>query len=231
MPTSSAVPSPSAVPAYRDPSLDAATRTRDLLGRMTLDEKVGQMTLIERSDLRNPMDVATYNLGGVLSGGGSAPLDNTPAGWADMIDTFQAAAMSTRLGIPILYGTDSVHGDGNLHNSTIFPHNIGIGATRDTELARLIGRATAEETAATGANWTFSPCLCVARDIRWGRTYESFSEDPQTVADFTSVIEGYQGGTLGSARPASWPRPSTTSGMAARRTASTRAMPRSPMRS
>ena len=109
---------------------------------MTLEEKVGQMTLIERSELANPANVATWNLGGVLSGGGSAPVDNTPAGWADMVDAFQAAALSTRLGIPILYGTDSVHGDGNLLNSTIFPHNIGIGATRDTELARQIGRAT-----------------------------------------------------------------------------------------
>jgi beta-glucosidase len=196
-PQPSGLASPSQGPAYLNASLPRSARVSDLLGRMTLEEKVGQMTLIERSDLRNPMDVATYNLGGVLSGGGSAPLDNTPGGWANMVDTFEAAALSTRLRIPILYGTDSVHGDGNLLNSTIFPHNIGIGATRDTELARLIGRATAEETAATGANWTFSPCLCVARDIRWGRTYESFSEDPKTVADFSSVITGYQGETLG----------------------------------
>jgi beta-glucosidase len=198
----SPAPTPSPLPAYRDTSLTLAARVRDLLGRMSLAEKVGQMTLIERSDLRNPMDVATYNLGGVLSGGGSAPVDNTPDGWANMVDTFQAAATSTRLGIPILYGTDAVHGHGNLLDSTIFPHNIGIGATRDAQLAQLIGRATAEETAATGANWTFSPCLCVARDIRWGRTYESFSEDPQVVADLASVIGGYQGAILG-AGPAS----------------------------
>lgn len=189
-------PGSSAVPAYLDPSVVLSARVRDLLGRMTTDEKIGQMTLIERGDLA-PEDVATYHLGAVLSGGGSAPQDNTPAGWADMVDGFQSAALSTRLGIPILYGTDSVHGDGNLMNSTIFPHNIGIGATRDTQLATLIGRATAEETASTGANWTFSPCLCVSRNIRWGRTYESYSEDPTTVTDFTSVITGYQGTTLG----------------------------------
>jgi beta-glucosidase len=164
---------------------------------MTLDEKVGQMTLIERSDLNGPADVAAFHLGAVLSGGGSAPSDNTPAGWADMIDAMQEGALRTRLAIPILYGTDAVHGDGNLLNATIFPHNIGIGATRDVALAELIGRATAEEVAATGANWTFSPCLCVARDERWGRTYESFSEDPLLVADMTAVINGYQGTVLG----------------------------------
>ena len=193
----SAVPVASAVPAYLDPNVVLSARVSDLLGRMTLDEKIGQMTLIERGELSDPTNVARWNLGGVLSGGGSAPADNTPAGWADMIDAMQTAALSTRLGIPILYGTDSVHGDGNLHNSTIFPHNIGIGATRDPDLAKLIGRATAEETAATGANWTFSPCLCVSHDIRWGRTYESYSEDPRTVDMFTSVIQGYQRETLG----------------------------------
>jgi beta-glucosidase len=165
---------------------------------MTLAEKVGQMTLIERTNLPDPEQVALYGLGGVLSGGGSSPADNSPSGWADMVDAFQSAALSTRLGIPILYGNDSVHGDGNLHNATIFPHNIGIGATRDEALAGYIARATAEETAATGVNWNFSPCVCVARDVRWGRTYESFGEDPQLVSDMAAaVIPGYQGAILG----------------------------------
>jgi beta-glucosidase len=196
---SSAQPSPAAV--YLDPHASVPDRVRDLLGRMTLAEKVGQMTLIERINLPDPELVATYGLGGVLSGGGSSPADNTPAGWADMVDAFQSAALSTRLGIPILYGNDSVHGDGNLHDATIFPHNVGIGATRDPALAGEIARATAEETAATGANWTFSPCLCVARDIRWGRTYESFGEDPQLVSDMAAaVIPGYQNATLGVGR-------------------------------
>ena len=169
---------------------------------MTLDEKIGQMTQIERGWLRGPDDVATFLLGSVLSGGGSAPATNTPQGWADMVDGFQEAALSTRLGIPILYGTDAVHGHGNLLNATIFPHNIGIGAARDPALAQAIGRATAEEVAASGANWTFGPCVCVARDERWGRTYESYSEDPGLVASMTTVITGYQGESLGSA-PAS----------------------------
>jgi beta-glucosidase len=189
--------SPSAL-VYRDPNASVQARVRDLLGRMTLAEKVGQMTLIERSNLPDPTDVATFGLGAVLSGGGSSPADNTPQGWADMVDAFQSAALSTRLGIPILYGTDSVHGDGNLHDATIFPHNIGMGATNDPALAQEVARATAEETAATGANWTFSPCVCVARDIRWGRTYESFSEDPRLVSDMAAaVVTGYQNPTLG----------------------------------
>jgi beta-glucosidase len=203
-PTPSAAPSPTAQasapsrPGYLDPDQPLPARVADLLGRMTLDEKVGQMTLIERGELFDPHAVAAFGLGAVLSGGGSSPTPNTPQAWADMIDAFQQAALSTRLGIPILYGTDSVHGDGNLHDATIFPHNIGLGAAGDLQMVRDIGRATAEETAATGANWTFSPCVCVARDIRWGRTYESYSEDPGSVAGFASaIVPGYQGPSLG----------------------------------
>jgi beta-glucosidase len=197
----SARPSTSAAPVYLDPSASVPDRVRDLVGRMTLAEKVGQMTLIERTNLPDPEMVAIYGLGGVLSGGGSSPTDNTPSGWADMVDAYQSAALSTRLGIPILYGNDSVHGDGNLRDATIFPHNVGMGATRDPGLEGRVARATAEETAATGVNWNFSPCLCVARDIRWGRTYESFGEDPQLVSDMAAaVIPGYQNATLGVGR-------------------------------
>src|SRR5699024_9923139 len=122
-------------------------RVADLLARMTLAEKVGQMTQAERNAATNdPTLVATLGLGSVLSGGGSVPADNTPAGWADMVDAFQRQALSTRLGIPILYGVDSVHGHGNLRGATIFPHNIGLGAADDPALVEQVEHLTAAET-------------------------------------------------------------------------------------
>ena len=133
-------------------------------------------------------------LGSILSGGGSTPAQNTPEAWADMIDRFQRAAPRTRLGIPLIYGIDAVHGNGNALGATVFPHNIGLGATRDPKLVRKIAEITAEETRASGPQWTFSPCICAARDDRWGRTYESFSEDPDLVIRMESAIDGYQGG-------------------------------------
>lgn len=196
------VPAPddSPVPAnapYRDPALPVEDRVDDLLARMTLAEKVGQMTQAERGAV-TAQDIADDRIGSVLSGGGSVPALNTPAGWADMYDEMQEAALSTRLGIPILYGTDAVHGHNNLVGATIFPHNIGLGATRDPDLAQQIARATAVEVAATGVDWTFAPCLCVVRDDRWGRTYESFGEDPALVTSMATVVTGYQGEKLGS---------------------------------
>lgn len=180
--------------SYRDASLPVAARVADLLGRMTLAEKVGQMTQAERGDVAaDPSLVTTWALGSVLSGGGSVPADNTPAGWADMVDTFQRAALSTRLGIPILYGVDSVHGHGNLNGATVFPHNIGLGATRDPDLVEKTGAITAEETRASGPQWAFAPCICVARDDRWGRTYESFGETPALVESMETIIDGLQG--------------------------------------
>ena len=162
------------------------------MARLSLAEKIGQMTQAERGAVKDPADVARYFLGSLLSGGGSAPADNTPAGWADMIDGFQKQALSTRLKIPLLYGADAVHGHNNVPGATLYPHNIGLGATRDPALVQAIGRATAEEVAATGVNWTFSPCLCVARDLRWGRTYESFGERPELAVMLSSEITGYQ---------------------------------------
>ncbi|HEX5201014.1 MAG TPA: glycoside hydrolase family 3 N-terminal domain-containing protein, partial [Actinoplanes sp.] len=124
-----------APPAYKNSKLPIHDRVADLLSRMTVAEKVGQMTQAERGDVTgNPADITTYALGSVLSGGGSVPTDNTPTGWADMVDTFQRAALDTRLHIPLLYGVDSVHGHGNLDGATVFPHNIGLGATRDPRL-------------------------------------------------------------------------------------------------
>jgi beta-glucosidase len=182
-------------PPYQDPTLPVKRRVDDLLSRMTLQEKVGQMTQTERYQVYDDATpITTYGLGSILSGGGSTPAQNTPAAWADMVDRFQRAALATRLHIPLLYGIDSVHGDGNLLGATVFPHNIGLGATRDPALVREIEHVTAEETRATGPQWTFAPCICAARDDRWGRTYESFSEDPNLVTQMETAIDGFQGG-------------------------------------
>ncbi|MDH3754948.1 MAG: glycoside hydrolase family 3 C-terminal domain-containing protein, partial [Acidimicrobiia bacterium] len=181
---------------YLDPGLSIDDRVDDLLSRMTLEEKVGQMTLIERAALDSESDITAFLLGALLSGGGSAPTPNTPEAWADMVDGFQARALATRLQVPMIYGVDAVHGHNNVVGATIFPHNIGLGATRDAELVEEIGRVTAVETYATGIPWDFSPCLCVARDERWGRTYESFGEDPALATMMTTIIDGLQGDDL-----------------------------------
>ena len=180
---------------YQDPTLPVATRVTDLLGRMSLDEKLGQMTQAERASV-TATQITQFRLGSVLSGGGSAPSPNTATGWADMYDGFQNAALATPLKIPIIYGVDAVHGHNNVSGATIFPHNIGLGATRDPALVQNIGRATAEEVSGTGIDWDFSPCLCVARNDRWGRTYESFGETPDLVASMATVITGLQGSSL-----------------------------------
>jgi beta-glucosidase len=179
---------------YLDASLSTAERVDDLLQRMSLAEKVGQMTQAERLGLASPGQIAQLGLGSILSGGGSVPAQNTPEGWADMIDDFQRQALSTSLQVPLLYGADAVHGHNNVVDATIFPHNIGLGATRDPALTRRIAEATGSETKATGVNWAFAPCLCVTRDDRWGRAYESFGEDPALVSLFAAGgIEGLQG--------------------------------------
>jgi beta-glucosidase len=164
---------------------------------MTLDEKIGQMTQAERAALATQSDIATYNLGSLLSGGGSAPSPNNATAWANMYDSFQQTALTTRLQIPIVYGVDAVHGHNNVVGATIFPHNIGLGATRNPALVQQIGQAVAEEVAGTGVDWTFAPCLCVARNERWGRTYESFGEDPAIAQSMTTIVTGFQGTTLG----------------------------------
>ncbi len=177
---------------YLDASQPVAVRVADLMSRMTLADKVGQMTQAERAAVGDGTDITKYRLGSLLSGGGSTPGSNTPAGWADMIDGFQAQALSTPLQIPMIYGIDSVHGDNNLAGATLFPHNIGIGATRDPALAEKEGQVTATETRATGIPWAFAPCVCVTRDERWGRSYESFGEDPALVNQMETVITGLQ---------------------------------------
>lgn len=181
-------------PPYLNPKLPVHLRVNDLLSRMTLEEKIGQMTQAERGAVTdNPSLIAEWKLGSVLSGGGSTPTPNTPEAWVEMINEFQEQALSTRLGIPLIYGIDAVHGHGNVFGATVFPHNIGLGATRDPQLLEEIGKATAEEVRATGIPWNFGPCVCVARDERWGRTYESFSEDPALVSRMTTIIDGLQG--------------------------------------
>ncbi|KAL6890558.1 hypothetical protein ACP4OV_008813 [Aristida adscensionis] len=178
---------------YKDPSQPLKRRIDDLLGRMTLAEKIGQMSQIERENATADV-VRGFFVGSVLSGGGSAPAARAPAEtWARMVDGMQRAALSTRLGIPMLYGIDAVHGHGNVYGATVFPHNVGLGCTRDPELVKKIGAAVALEVRATGIPYVFAPCVAVCRDPRWGRCYESFSEDPKVVQQMTSIISGLQG--------------------------------------
>ncbi|MEU4251867.1 glycoside hydrolase family 3 N-terminal domain-containing protein [Amycolatopsis sp. NPDC026612] len=187
--------SATATPLYKNPHAPVSQRVKDLMARMTLDDKVGQMTEGERGSA-TPAQSAAARLGSILSGGGSTPTPNTPAAWADMIDAYQKAAATTGLGIPIIYGADTVHGHNNVYGATVFPHNIGLGAANDPGLVEKIGAITADESAATGVKWGFAPCLCVARDDRWGRTYESFGEIPRNAVENSVVIEGLQGRSL-----------------------------------
>ncbi|WP_326568665.1 glycoside hydrolase family 3 N-terminal domain-containing protein [Amycolatopsis rhabdoformis] len=184
-------------PAYKDARRPVSVRVADLMKRMSLDDKLGQMMQAERLGVKSPADVTTARLGSLLSGGSSQPTPNTPATWADMYDGFQKAALATPLGIPLIYGVDAVHGHNGVNGATVFPHNIGLGASRDPKLVEKIGRATAEEVSGTGIDWDFAPCLCVARNDRWGRTYESFGEVPQLATEMTSIITGLQGRSLG----------------------------------
>ena len=166
----------------------------ELLSRMTLEEKIGQITQVDRKHLQRDEDIQDYFLGSLISGGGSAPADNTPAGWVDMYDRFQSHALNTRLGIPLIYGIDAVHGHNNVKGAVIFPHNIGLGCTRNPSLVEEAARITAVEVAATGIDWTFAPCIAVPRDERWGRTYEGFGETPELTEDMArAAVRGFQG--------------------------------------
>ncbi|MGE3244111.1 MAG: glycoside hydrolase family 3 protein, partial [Pirellulales bacterium] len=174
-------------------------QVRPILAEMTLEEKIGQMTQAELSYLNDhPGDIEKYHVGSVLSGGGSDPAaGNSLDAWTDAYDKCQQQALKSRLGIPILYGIDGVHGHNNVIGAVVFPHHIGLGCTRDPELVEEVGRITAEEIRATGIQWTFAPCLTVPRDERWGRTYEGFSEDPDVVAELgAAMTRGLQGERL-----------------------------------
>jgi beta-glucosidase len=186
----------SSISPYLEPDLSSAERAADLLSRMTLDEKIGQMTLVEKDSITGDA-VLQYFVGGVLSGGGGAPASNNTQEWAKMVDNFQEAALKTRLGIPIIYGVDAVHGHGNLKGAVVFPHNIGLGATRDPDLVKRIAQATAAEMAATNIRWNYAPVVAVGQDIRWGRTYEVFSENTGLVTEMgVAYLEGLQGESL-----------------------------------
>jgi beta-glucosidase len=173
------------------------SRARSLVAQMTLPEKLGQMLQPDRGMLR-PGDVEKLGVGSILSGGGSAPADNTPRGWARMATDYRAQSLQGRLKIPALYGVDAVHGHNNVPGAVIFPHNIGLGASRDPDLVRRVGRATALELSATGIDWTFAPVVASARDERWGRTYEAFGETAE-LAELLgpALIQGLQGRYLG----------------------------------
>jgi beta-glucosidase len=186
----------SILPPFLMTNLTPAERAADLLACMTLEEKIGQMTLVEKGSISGDA-VTQYFIGGVLSGGGGTPARNTIEGWAKMVDNFQKAALKTRLGVPIIYGVDAVHGHGGLKGAVIFPHNIGLGAARDPDLVRRVAQATAAEMAATNIRWNYAPTISVGQDIRWGRTYEVFSENMDLVTQLgVAYLEGLQGNSL-----------------------------------
>ncbi|KAL5580812.1 hypothetical protein UlMin_013254 [Ulmus minor] len=178
---------------YKNPNQPIEARVKDLLSRMTLEEKIGQMLQIERR-AATPELLRDLAIGSILSAGGSGPFEKAlSSDWANMIDGFQEFALQSRLGIPIIYGVDAVHGNNNVYGATIFPHNVALGATRDADLAQKIGAATALEVRASGAHYTFAPCVAVCRDPRWGRCYEGYSEDTAIVRKMTSIVSGLQG--------------------------------------
>lgn len=184
-------------PVPLDPEIE--TKIDGLLARMTLEEKVGQVI---QAEIRHatPDDAREYHLGSILNGGGSFPnLDKHASlqDWLDLADAYYEASIDTSdggLGIPLIWGTDAVHGHGNVIGATVFPHNIALGATHNPDLVRETGRVTAREVVATGIDWTFAPTAAVAQDDRWGRTYESYSEDPERVREMArALVLGLQG--------------------------------------
>lgn len=184
---------PPADAVYRQASAPPQERIEDLLSRMTLKEKIGQMALIDKNSIIEVDDLSTYGLGALLSGFGAKPENNTAKGWDIMVSGFIAQSKASRLGIPILYGADAIHGHSNVPGATIFPHFIGLGATGDEILVEKVARATAQEMAATGVNWSYSPTLDLPRDIRWGRTYEAFSDDSKLVSKLgAAYVRGTQ---------------------------------------
>lgn len=192
--TMSAAPAPPKGKALAsfDPQVKA------LLARMTLEEKVGQMTQPDQEALKDEADIENLFLGSLLSGGSSDPKEgNSLEAWTNLYDRYQKRAMKTRLAIPLLYGVDALHGHNNVIGAVVFPHNIGLGCSRNGALVERIARITAEEVRATGIQWAFSPCVAVPQDERWGRTYEGFSDDPQVVKTLgAAAVRGLQGTDL-----------------------------------
>ena len=181
---------------YLDPSLSPAERAADLLSQMTLAEKIGQMTLVEKGSIIED-DITELAIGALLSGGGGSPRVNQPAEWLAMVNGYQEYARQTRLAIPLLYGIDAVHGNSNVKGAVLFPHNIALGATGNAELLQEIGRVTAIETAATGIYWNYAPAVSIPQDIRWGRTFEGYSENTELVTELSQAyLTGLQGDDL-----------------------------------
>ncbi len=182
---------------YLDSTATVDARVNDLISRMTIQEKIGQMIQVDRGSITGSKnDIASYAIGSLLSGGGSSPSQNNPTAWANMYDDFQSYALKSRLKIPMIYGIDAVHGNNNVFGSTIFPHNIGLGCTNNEKLVRMADSIIALEVAATGIDWTFAPCIAVVKNERWGRTYEGFGETTELtkVMSKASVL-GFQGST------------------------------------
>jgi beta-glucosidase len=173
-------------------------QVQSLLAQMTLDEKIGQMVQVDLSALHNTNDIQNYFLGSVLSGGDSKPAgENNPQTWLDLANDLQSHALKTRLKIPLIYGIDAVHGHNDVIGTTIFPHNIGLGATHNPKLVEQAEHVTALEAAGTGIRWAFGPCVAVVEDERWGRTYEGFGQSPGMVSRFAAAaVKGFQGDTL-----------------------------------
>lgn len=181
---------------YLNSGLPTSERVDNLMSRMTEWEKIGQMALIEKDSIRDQRHIAQYNLGALLSGGGSGPKENTPLAWLEMVQGFQVAAKNTCLKIPLLYGIDAVHGHASVIGATVFPHLTGMAATGDEQLVRDVARATADEMAATEIYWSFSPNLDVPQDYRWGKTYETFGSNTAEVARLgLAYIQGTQNST------------------------------------
>jgi beta-glucosidase len=188
--------SPSSGRPWMDATRPVGDRVAALLGQMTLDEKIGQMAQIEKNAI-DATNAAAFNLGSILSGGGGYPDPNTPQAWYDMVNAYQQAALGTRLGIPILYGVDAVHGHNNVAGATIFPQNVGLGATNDSALVQQVCAVTALEMNATGVRWDFGPVVAVPQDIRWGRTFEGYGETTDLVSRLgAACIKGLQGSSL-----------------------------------
>jgi beta-glucosidase len=198
-PGATPLPSTADVPAARKAGV-ASPDVEALLSQMTLDEKIGQMTQADMKALKDGEEVHDFLLGSVLSGADSLPKPNEPSTWIEMYDRYQGQALSTRLGIPMLYGVDAVHGHGAVKGTTIFPHNIGMGCTRDPAVVEAAARVTAREMAGTGLDWNFAPCIAVARDERWGRTYESYGETAELAESLgPAAIRGFEQATDGTA--------------------------------
>ncbi|MDF2821338.1 MAG: Beta-glucosidase family protein [Clostridiales bacterium] len=195
------------IPIYKNPNAPVEMRVADLLSRMTLDEKIGQMIQGEVGSGEGnvkPEDTITYAIGSVFSGGGADPATgNDMQSWYNMVTAVVDASLKSRLGIPILYGVDAVHGNNNVIGATIFPHNIGLGAIGTADLndairiVKRVGEATAKEMRITNIPWNFSPCLANPQDPRWGRTYEGFGEDLNLVSKLgVAYVQGLQGETI-----------------------------------